>query len=265
MSDKERTALITGASAGIGEAFARLFTGLGMDVILVARRRDRLETLAEELSKAHDVTCDVIAADLADPGAPRAIHAELASRGRGVDVLVNNAGYGLPKGFSDATWSEHADFIQVMATSLTELCHLFVPAMKDRGWGRIINVSSVAAFTPQAAGSLYGSVKSYGVGFSEALALELTGSGVQVTALCPGYTLSEFHDVIDVREQINALPGFMVMDAETVARQGWDAVERGQTVCINGRINRFLVAVCRFAPRFLLHALASRSVLRPKR
>ena len=256
---------MTGASAGIGAAFARLLAAEGFDLVLVARRQSHLEALAGELESAHGVSAHVVAADLAVPGAPQEIHATLESLGVSVDVLVNNAGYGLREGFAAARWQQHADFIQVMATSLTELCHLFAPAMKECGWGRIINVSSVAAFSPAVAGSLYGGVKAYGVAFSQALGLELEGTGVNVCALCPGYTLSEFHDVIDVRDQIDALPGFLVMAAETVARQGWQAVQRGDPICIPGWIYRLICFVCRLAPPSMLRVISRRSVLRPKR
>lgn len=236
-----------------------------MDVVLVARRRDRLEALAKELSEQHGIATHVVSADLADPGAPAALQSELASAGVHVDVLVNNAGYGLKKGFVEASWQEHADFVQVMGTSVAETCHRFAPAMVERGWGRIINVSSLAAFAPQVPGNLYGAVKSFVVALSEALDLELAPHGVNVSALCPGYTLSEFHDVIDVRDQIDAMPGFMVMDAETVVREGWEAVERGRSVWINGWVNRAIAAVLRLMPASLLRFVARRSVLRPKR
>jgi short-subunit dehydrogenase len=265
VSGRGRTALVTGASAGIGAAFARLLAAEGFDLVLVARRRSRLETLAKELERAHGVTAHVVAADLADSAAPREIHATLQSRSIPVDVLVNNAGYGLREGFAAARWQQHAEFIQVMATSLTELCHLFAASMRERGWGRILNVSSVAAFSPAVAGSLYGGIKAYGVGFSQALGLELEGTGVNVCALCPGYTLSEFHDVIDVRDQIDALPRFLVMTAETVARQGWQAVQRGDPICIPGWIYRLICCVCRLAPPSMLRVISRRSVLRPKR
>ncbi len=265
MSDSRRTALVTGASAGIGTAFARLLAAEGFDLVLVARRKQRLEELAKELHEQAGVEAHVLPADLADPGAPRAVYRELSSRGVAPDILVNNAGYGLRKGFVEASWQEHADFLQVMTTSLTELCHLFVPGMQERGWGRIVNVASVAAFSPQGPGNLYGCVKGFVVDFSEALALELGGSGVNVCALCPGFTLTEFHDVIGMRAEIDALPGFMVMSADVVARQGWEAVSRGQTVFINGWLYRAIVSVCRHAPPSLLRAIARRSVLRPKR
>jgi short-subunit dehydrogenase len=265
VSDPKRTALVTGASAGIGTAFARLLAADGFDLVLVARRRERLEEIAKELHEKHGVEAVALAVDLARPEAPTEIREELERRGIPVDVLVNNAGYGLKKGFGEAAWQEHADFLQVMATSVTELCHVFLPHMKQRGWGRIINVASVAAFSPQVAGNLYGGVKRYVVDFSQALALELEGSGVHVSALCPGYTLTEFHDVMDVRSDIDALPGFMVMGADVVARQGWEAVERGTAVYIPGRLYRLIVTVLRLTPPALLRGLARRSVLRPKR
>lgn len=265
MDASRRTALVTGASAGIGRAFAELLAGRGMDVVLVARRRDRLEALAKELEERHGVAARVLVADLADPAAPRRLYGELEALGIAVDVLVNNAGYGLREGFLAASWRQHADFLQVMATSPTELCHLLAPGMKARGHGRIVNVASVAAFTPQVPGNLYGGVKAYLVDFSEALALELADTGVHVTALCPGYTLTEFHDVMEVRDSIDALPGFMVMPARVVARQGWEAVERGRAVYINGWLYKLIVGVLRYTPAFLLRALARRSVLRPQR
>ena len=264
MRDPRRTALVTGASAGIGAAFAHLLARRGFDLVLVARRRERLEALAKELEQQSGVTAHVLAADLAYTGAPRAIHDELAHRGIPVDVLVNNAGYGLAKSFSQAEWKQHADFLQVMATSVTELCHLFVPDMKTRGFGRIVNVASVAAFMPQGAGSLYGPVKRYVVDFSQALGLELEGTGVHVCALCPGFTATEFHQVMDVQDQIDALPGFLVMSAEEVVRRAWTAVERGSPVCVPGWIYRLLVPMCRLAPPFLLRALAVRSVRRSR-
>jgi len=261
----KRTALVTGASAGIGEAFARLLAREGFDVVLVARRGDRLEALARELAAETGVRAFAVPLDLSAPDAGAALEARLTAEGLGVDVLVNNAGYGLKSRFTDAGWLEHAAFVQVMATSVAELCHRFVPAMVERGYGRIVNVSSIAAFTPETPGSLYGAVKRFALSFSRALAKELEGTGVNVCALCPGYTQTEFHDVIDVREQIDRLPGFFVMDADVVARQGWEAVERGRVVCVNGGLNRLIVWVCGLVPFSWLQAIVRRSVLRPDR
>jgi short-subunit dehydrogenase len=259
------TALITGASAGIGAAFAHVLAAEGFDLVLVARRVDRLVEIAAEVEERFGVSVNVLGTDLADPSAAAGMEQHLATEGVEVDVLVNNAGFALKDAFMDASWREHAGFIQVMATSVAELCHRFAPGMKQRGFGRIINVSSIAAFAPETAGSLYGAVKLFTLSLSRALAKELDGTGVHVSALCPGYTLTEFHDVIDVREEIDRLPGFMVMDAMTVARQGWDAVERGDVVYVNGRLNRLIVQILRVMPDRALRAIARRSVLRSKR
>jgi short-subunit dehydrogenase len=254
------TALVTGASAGIGAAVARVFAAHGFDLVLTARRVDRLEALARELSAAHGCEAHVIPADLADPGAPARIFDEVARAGITVDALVNNAGYGLPGGFFASGWEEHRAFIQVMVTSVTELCHRFAPGMVARRRGWIINVGSVAGLVPATAGhTLYGAAKSLVIHFSESLALELLPHGVHVTALCPGFTYSEFHDVNGMRGQVSRLPRWMWMDAGTVARQAYDAVMRGDIVYVNGRVNRTIVALARHAPQWIVSRVARRA------
>lgn len=248
------TALVTGASAGIGAALARVFAENGFDLILTARRRDRLEALAAELRDRYGSAVHVIAADLADPAVPERLAREVAAAGLQVDALVNNAGYGLPGRFLTSSWEEHRAFIQVMVTAVAELCHRFAPGMVERRRGWIVNVGSVAGLVPATAGhTLYGAAKSLVVRFSESLGRELAASGVHVTALCPGFTYSEFHDVNQMRAQVSRLPRWMWMDAETVARQGFDAVMRGDLVYVNGRANRALVQAARFAPMRLVN------------
>ena len=161
MSSSGRTALVTGASAGIGEAFARHLAAEGHDLILVARREDRLTTLAGELSSKHGVRTEVLAADLADRDAPRSIMERSAALGLHVDILINNAGMSGNSAFADAPFESLATEIQVMVTAVTELAHLAVPAMKERGYGRIVNLSSLAALLPPAASLLYTGIKSY--------------------------------------------------------------------------------------------------------
>ena len=261
---RRRTALITGASAGIGTAFARLLAAEGFDLVLVARRKERLEALASQLRDEHGVRCLPLQTDLANTAAVGRIASQLDALGTEVDVLVANAGYALTEGFSEVPWRTHADFIQVMATGVGELCHRFAPGMVERGWGRIINVSSLAAFSPDLPGSLYGAVKSFVLSLSEALAQELAGTGVHVSALCPGFTLTEFHDVMDVRKEIDKLPGFMMMDAEDVVREGWEAVERGDPICVSGRVNQAFAGIVKILPRGVLRALAARRSLRKK-
>ncbi len=257
-----RTALVTGASAGIGVELARVFAAGGFDLVLTARRRERMDPLAAELSARHGVRVRVLAEDLADPEAPQRIARALDAEGIRVDVLVNNAGYGLGKPFTRTTWREQADFLEVLLRSVVQLTHLFLPGMLERGWGRILNVSSVAAFAPERPGDLYAPVKTFMIRFSKSVAREVAGAGVHVTAVCPGFTYTEFHDVLGVRAEVGKLPKWMWMDAATVARQGYEAVMRGDEVYVNGIWNRFVVAACQVLPAWLIRALSPAAALR---
>ncbi|MEX1829824.1 SDR family NAD(P)-dependent oxidoreductase [Luteibacter sp. CQ10] len=244
-----RRALVTGASAGIGEAFARELARRGFDVVLTARRTDRLEAIAAELRERHAVEAIVAPLDLARPDGPEALVAALESQGLHIDVLVNNAGYGVTGYLDDQPWDTHAAFIQVMMTAPTELAWRLLPGMKARGYGRIVNVASLAGLVPGSAGhTLYGASKAYLIRFSQSLALENASTGVHVTALCPGFTYSEFHDVNGARPLVSKMPKYLWMDAATVARQGLDAVEKGEVVYVNGRVNRFIKALFKLLP-----------------
>jgi uncharacterized protein len=260
MADVTRkTALITGASAGIGAALASVFAANGFDLVITARRADRLNALAEELRSTHGCGVHVIAADLADPAAPARIFDELAESGVVIDALVNNAGYGLPGRFLHVSWNDHRDFIQVMVTAVADLCYRFAPGMAERRRGWIINVASTAGLVPGSAGhTLYGAVKSLVVRFSESLAHELGPRGVNVTALCPGFTYSEFHDVNGMRGQVSQLPKWMWMDADTVARQAYGAVMRGDIVYVNGAVNKMMIALARYTPEWLVNRFLRR-------
>lgn len=252
-----RTALVTGASAGIGAAFARHLAARGYGLVLTARRADRLEALAAELARTHGVDALAIPADLADPASPSRLLAEIASRGVRVDVLVNNAGYGVPGSYTDVPWATHAAFLQVMVTAMAELAHGVVPGMRERGWGRIVNVASFAALVPSVAGhTQYAASKAFLVRFSESLAAEGAARGVHVTASCPGFTYSEFHDVTGTRAQVSRLPSWMWLDAETVVGESWDAVMAGRPIVIPGRVYRALAVLVRVLPsRLVLAAL----------
>jgi len=255
----QRTALITGASSGIGAAFAEVFAADGWNLVLTARREDRLRILAGRLTTEYGVTVAVITADLAEPDAPARIVAELRAQALRVDALVNNAGYGVPGAYLRSPWSRHDAMLRVMVTSVAELTHLLLPDMLERGYGRIINVASLAGLVPSPGGhTLYAATKAFLIKFSEALGHEVRRNGVNVTALCPGFTYSEFHDVTGTREQMKTLPSWLWLDAATVARQGYDAVMAGEPMYINGRVNRTIAALVKFAPQRLIRSVERR-------
>jgi short-subunit dehydrogenase len=254
-----RTALVTGASAGIGLEFAKALARDGFDVVLVARRSDRLREVAAELEAQFGVSALALPDDLADPLAPERIMAELARRERNVDVLVNNAGAGIAKTFREVDWSLHAQLIQVQVTAVARLTHACLPGMIERGYGRIVSVSSLAGLLPGSPTStLYPAAKAFLVRFAESLSSELVGSGVHVCAVCPGFTRTEFHDVMGVRGVVAKLPGFMWQDAQSVAREGLAAVMRGEVVYVSGPVNRFVVGVMRHLPAGRAQAIMRR-------
>lgn len=247
-------ALVTGASSGIGAAIAREYARRGKALVLNARRADRLAALADELRQ--HVPCQVIAADLSVRGAPQAIHAETQARGLHVDTLVNNAGYGVPGAYLSSDWATHADFLQVMVTAVCELSWRYLPDMRERGHGRILNVASLAGLVPASAGhTLYGAAKAFVIRFSESLALESRAHGIHVTALCPGFTYSEFHDVNGMRARVSRLPEWLWLDADRVARLGIDAVERGDPRCVTGTANRLIAGVSKYLPDVVARAV----------
>jgi short-subunit dehydrogenase len=259
MTQQRPLSLITGASSGIGAEFARQLAAMGHDLVLTARRTERLQTLADELRTRHGIEVTVLPHDLADPAAPAWLQATLQQRGLQVDWLVNNAGYGVPGTFDASDWPTHAAFLQVLLTAPTELAWRLLPDMRRRGHGRIINVSSLAGHVPAPAGhTLYAATKAYLIKFSQALALESRARGIHVCALCPGFTWSEFHDVTQTRDKMNTLPAFMWLTAEQVVRQGIAAVERGDAVYVPGRVNRFIKSLVQLIPDHLALWLSAR-------
>ncbi len=252
-------ALVTGASSGIGREFARQLATRGFRLVLLARREARLQELADELGRAHGTECLVIAADLSDPAAGAAIAQRLDAAGVAVDFLVNNAGYGIPGDLVNVPWETHRDFLQVMVTAVCDLTWRLMPGMLERGRGHIVNVASVAGLAPSTAGhTLYGASKAFLVKFSEALACEGLPRGVHVSALCPGFTYSEFHDVTGTRERVNQLPGYLWLQAEDVVRYGIESVLRDppRVVAVPGNVYRLLVWICGAWPalgRYLAH------------
>ncbi|MCA8900225.1 MAG: SDR family oxidoreductase [Hyphomonas sp.] len=264
-----RLCLITGASAGIGAEFARQYAALGWDLALTARRTDRLEALGTELSEAHGIETLAIAEDLGADGAPERILAAIAARDRQVDALVNNAGYGLPGTFFNTSWDDQAQFIRVLYTAPIELAHRVLPGMAERHYGRIINVASLAGYAAGSAGhTLYASVKAGMIKFSESLNAECEAMGhadIHCTALCPGFTWSEFHDVNGTREDTNKMPKWMWMEAAPVVKAGIEAVNRGQPVVVPGMANKTIATLTRILPEPLGRAMVSAQSRRYRR
>jgi uncharacterized protein len=234
-----RTALVTGASGGIGAELARLLAADGHDMVLVARRADALEALATELGGAR-----VLVADLADSAAPAKLAAEVPD----VDVLINNAGVGDYGPFADADLAKTLGIVQLNVASLTELTHRYLPGMLERGRGQILNVASTAAFQPGPLMAVYSATKAYVLSFTEAVAEEVRGRGVTVTALCPGPTRSDFFAGAGM-EQSRLVLGRQLPSAAGVARAGYRALRRGRVVTVVGLTNRLLAISVRFTPR----------------
>jgi uncharacterized protein len=258
-----RTALVTGASAGIGKAFADALASRGYDLVVTARRADRLEALASTLVAAHGVRVVPLPADLADPMASERLVGAVSDAGLTVDVLVNNAGYGVPGRYARTEWRTQRDFIQVLVTAVAELTHRVLPGMIERRWGRVINVASLAALVPAAPGhTLYAASKAFLVKFSEALAGEVLNDGVHVSAVCPGFTFTEFHDVTGTREQVGTMPRWMWSDARAVAEEGYTAAMAGRPVIVTGRVNRAIAAGAKHLPSVVVNAAMRRSASR---
>ena len=241
------TALVTGASAGIGLAFAQRLAREGSDLVLVARDRARLERLARELRAAHGVEVEVLVVDLSDRAATWQVCDRLADRDRPIDLLVNNAGFGLRAKFLDNDLSNEEAGLDVMVRAVMLTCHAAGRAMRERGHGAIVNVSSVASFI---ANGTYSAEKAYVTVFSEALASELSGTGVTVTALCPGFTHTEFHD--RARMQVSALPDWLWLDADDVVQQALTDVAAGKVISVPGAQWKVVTTAVRILPRPLV-------------
>ena len=252
---KRPLALVTGASSGIGEAFARAYASRGYDLALVARRRARLAALGAELAEAHGTEALVLPADLAAIDAHKGVLDALAAHGRQVDVLVNNAGFGIAQSFTGVPWDRQRDFLMTLVVNACGLAYGVIPQMTARGSGAIINVASLAGFAPGAAGhTLYPGAKSLMIKFSEALDAELRSKGVRVTAVCPGFTRTEFADVNGTRQVMDRSPRMFFQTAAEVAESAIEANARGRVVWIPGWHNRLAAFVLRALPGPLVAA-----------
>ena len=254
--DDINTALITGASGGIGEAFARELAARGKNLILVARSEDKLEALAADLAEEYGVGTHVIAADLAEVGAAANVFAETEGQGLAVDLLINNAGFGKGGEFTELSFDVQASMVRLNVNTLMELSRLYLPDMRQRKQGGIINVGSTASFQPVPNMAVYAATKAFVLSFSEALAEEVVEDGVSVMALCPGATATGFQATAEVwEEQRDTMPA-----PGEVVSEGLEAFDSGKSSFVHGTMNRLTAFVVRFAPRRLAARSAGRLV-----
>jgi short-subunit dehydrogenase len=248
-------ALVTGASSGIGEAFARALAARGHDLALVARRADRLEALAAELSAQHGITAFALPADLSRLGASDTVLDAVEARGRRVEVLVNNAGFSIAQSFADTPWSRQRDFLMTLVVNACGLAHGVIPGMVSRGAGRIINVGSLAGFAPGVAGhTLYPGAKSLMLTFSQALDAEYRKNGLKVTVVCPGFTKTEFADANGTGKVMDEAPRRLFQTPEQVVAAALKANDRGKVVVVPGWHNALAAALLRYLPQGLVRA-----------
>lgn len=250
------TVLITGASSGIGLELARLFAADKSNLILIARRRDKLEELAAELRRDHGVAVTVLAKDLGDPRSPQAIFDALTADKVTVDVVVNNAGLGAAGAVADLPLDRQMNMVQVNIVAPTELTRLFLPGMIERRSGGILNVASLAAFQPGPFMAVYYATKAYVLSFTEALTEELTGTGVRATCLAPGPTATEFAATANVEHKLLFRMGTQSM--QTVAAAGYRGFRHGKSLVIPGIQNKFLANIVRFSPRAVVRKVVKR-------
>lgn len=255
MTRSNKTALVTGASVGLGAEYSKLFAVDGHDVVLVARRRENLEALAGELEKQHGVRATVMPEDLNDPGAPERIAKTLRERGIDVEFLVNNAGFGTSGPFATADLARELSMLTVNVTTLVHLTRLLLPAMISRKSGRILNIGSTAGFVPGPFMAGYYASKAFVNSFTQALAYELRGTGVTATVSCPGATRTEFATVAGTDK--SRLFQAASMGAAEVAAHGYRAMMRGRPMAIAGVRNQLSIQSLRIAPRAMTVALAA--------
>jgi short-subunit dehydrogenase len=249
VSKKALTTLITGASAGIGAAFARVFAREGHNLILVARSSGKLATLAEELKQQHGIRATVIVCDLADPQGAQQLYADVKKRRLSVDILVNNAGLLNEGKFSTIALDDHLRLMQVNMAAVTALSHLFLADMLKRGSGRILNNASTSAFQPAPLLATYAASKAFVLSLGDAMRIELMGTGVTLTTLCPGFTETDMI-VTDEGEKMK-LPFVRHLSPEEVAEQGFSACMAGKDLCVPGVANNLMSIAGSQMPRWL--------------
>ena len=248
--NKNQTVLITGASSGIGLDFAHLFAKDGYNLVLIARSLDKLEHLSNELSEKYKVICKSISCDLSTSGAAQKLFLTTQSLGMHIDFLVNNAGFGAMGFFHEIDFKTQTNMIQVNVTALTELTHLYLKPMRDKKFGKILNVASTAAFQPGPLMTVYYATKAYVLSFSEALDNELKDSGVNVTVLCPGPTTTGFQSVAKIDTNSKIFNSKIAADSQSVALAGYKALFDSQRLIIPGLVNKIGACSAKFVPRY---------------
>lgn len=257
------TALITGASGGIGEELTRVFAAHGHDVVLVARSAAKLEALAAELSAKHKVRAYAITADLTDPKAPGQLLERVAALGLTVDVLVNNAGFADFGEFHKTDLAKQLEMMQVNMVALTELSHRVLPGMVARGKGKIMNVGSTGSFMPGPLMSVYYATKAFVLSVSEAWQEELKGTGVSVTALCPGPVATGFQKAAAMEgSRLLTNPMNPMMSADVVAKEGYEGLMAGKTIVIPGMMNKILAVTPKLLPRVMIPGIVRQASVR---
>jgi uncharacterized protein len=252
--DKRQTALITGSTSGIGLELATIFAKDGIDLALVSRSKADLEKIKITLEKIYNVKVFVYACDLAKADAAQQVYEVMCNEGINISYLANNAGFGDYSEFIDSDAGKNYDMMMLNMVTLTEMAHLFLPNMKEEGFGRILNVASTAAFQPGPLMSVYYATKAYVLSFSEGISEELAGSGVTVTALCPGPTATKFQKTAKM-ESSKLSDNMGVMDPQMVAQIGYEAMNEGEVVVITGFLNKIIAVLVRFIPRFLVRKM----------
>lgn len=238
-----RTALVTGPTSGIGLAFAQQLAASGHDLVLVSRSRERLERLAAEIRERHDVDAEVIVADLGDRAALAAVEARLCDAGRPVDLLVNNAGFGLRDKFLDNSVEDEQYLLDVLVTAVLRLTHAALRPMVQRGSGAVVNVSSVAGYLPR---GTYSAAKAYVTSLSEWADLTYRDQGVRVMALLPGFTRTEFHDRMDVSP--DSTPSWMWLDVDRLVREALRDLDKGRTISVPSKRYKLLSTLAKYTP-----------------
>ena len=264
IGSKGSYALVTGASSGIGYELAKLFAKDGKDIVVIARSKDKLDGLKKDLEKAHGTKVMVLVKDLSDPKAPQEVFSELEKEGINVDALVNNAGFAVYGKFSDSDWQKEAEMIQVNILALTQLTKLFLKKMLVKKSGKILNISSGVGLMPAPWVSVYSGTKHYVLGFSNAIAHELKGTGISVTCFCPTVTKTLFYQRANAENTRALKQRAIVMDAATTARLAYRALEKGKTTAVAGLVmSTLMFAAVRLLPRNLACSFSD-SMLQPE-